>query len=77
MITKFEALAPHDTLGRAAALLLATHQHDFPVLDAWNRVAGVLPRAKLLEGLARAGRDTVVLEATAGPYRDYHVWIRR
>jgi stage IV sporulation protein FB len=62
MITKFETLAPQDTLGRAAELLLATHQHDFPVLDAWNRVAGVLPRALLLEGLARSGRDTSVLE---------------
>ena len=62
MITKFELLAPQDTLGRAAELLLASHQHDFPVLDAWNRVAGVLPRAKLLEGLARSGRDTTVLE---------------
>ena len=62
MITTFETLAPQDTLGRAAELLLATHQHDFPVLDAWNRVAGVLPRARLLEGLARSGRDTSVLE---------------
>jgi Zn-dependent protease/CBS domain-containing protein len=62
MITRFETLAPQDTLGRAAELLLATHQHDFPVLDAWNRVAGVLPRARLLEGLARSGRDTSVLE---------------
>jgi Zn-dependent protease len=62
MITKFETLAPQDTLGRAAELLLASHQHDFPVLDAWNRVAGVLPRAQLLEGLARSGRDTSVLE---------------
>lgn len=62
MITKFETLAPQDTLGRAAELLLATHQHDFPVLDAWNRIAGVLPRARLLEGLARSGRDTNVLE---------------
>jgi len=62
MITKFETLSPQDTLGRAAELLLATHQHDFPVLDAWNRVAGVLPRAQLLEGLARSGRDTSVLE---------------
>jgi len=62
MITKYEALAPQDTLGRAAELLLATHQHDFPVLDAWGRVAGVLPRAKLLEGLARSGRETSVLE---------------
>lgn len=62
MITKFETLSPQDTLGRAAELLLATHQHDFPVLDAWNRVAGMLPRAQLLEGLARSGRDTSVLE---------------
>ncbi len=62
MITKFETLQPHDTLGRAAELLLASHQHDFPVLDAWNRVAGVLPRARLLEGLARNGRETSVLE---------------
>jgi stage IV sporulation protein FB len=61
MITKFETLAPQETLGRAAELLLASHQHDFPVLDAWNRVAGVLPRARLLEGLASAGRDTSVL----------------
>jgi Zn-dependent protease/CBS domain-containing protein len=61
MITKFETLAPHDTLGRAAELLLATHQQDFPVVDAWQRVAGVLPRAQLLEGLARSGRDTSVL----------------
>lgn len=62
MITKFETLAPQDTLGRAAELLLATHQQDFPVLDAWQRVAGVLPRAQLLEGLARSGRDTTVLD---------------
>ena len=62
MITKFETLSPQDTLGRAAELLLASHQHDFPVLDAWNRVAGVLPRAQLLEGLARSGRETSVLE---------------
>jgi CBS domain containing-hemolysin-like protein len=49
-------------LGRAAELLLATHQHDFPVIDAWNRIAGVLPRARLLEGLAASGRETNVLE---------------
>jgi Zn-dependent protease/predicted transcriptional regulator len=62
MITKFETLSPQDSLGRAAELMLATHQHDFPVIDAWGRVAGVLPRARLLEGLARAGRETTVLE---------------
>lgn len=76
MITRFETLAPQDTLGRAADLLLATHQHDFPVLDAWNRIAGMMPRATLLEGLARSGRDAPVLEvmqrdpATVGPETD-------
>jgi Zn-dependent protease/CBS domain-containing protein len=62
MITKYETLAPQDSLGRAAELMLATHQHDFPVLDAWSRVAGILPRARLLEGLARTGREATVLE---------------
>ena len=62
MITKFETLAPQDSLGRAVELMLATHQHDFPVVDAWGRVAGVLPRARLLEGLARTGREATVLE---------------
>ena len=62
MITKFETLAPQDTLGRAAELLLAARQHDFPVVDAWGRVAGVLPRATLLESLARSGRETPVLD---------------
>ena len=62
METKFETLAPQDTLERAAQLLLATHQHDFPVVDAWRRVAGVLHRSALLEALARGGRDAAVLD---------------
>ncbi|HSM51441.1 MAG TPA: site-2 protease family protein [Thermoanaerobaculia bacterium] len=61
-ITRFDALAPQDSLGKAAELLLTTHQHDFPVVDAWGRVAGLLHRGVLLEALARAGRDTPVLE---------------
>jgi len=63
MITHFETLAPQDTLGRAAELLLATHQQDFPVVDLWGRVAGMLSRSALLAGLAGSGRDTAVLEA--------------
>jgi stage IV sporulation protein FB len=63
MVTRFETLAPQDSLGRAAELLLATHQQDFPVVDLWGRVAGVLPRSALLAGLAGEGRDTAVLEA--------------
>jgi len=62
MISRFEVLRPQDSLGRAAELLLATHQHDFPVLDAWDRVAGILPRVRLLEALAREGSAAPVLD---------------
>jgi CBS-domain-containing membrane protein len=62
MVTHFDTLAPQDTLDRASELLLSTHQQDFPVVDAWGRVAGVLPRSALLQGLARLGRAGAVLE---------------
>jgi stage IV sporulation protein FB len=65
METRYETLAPQDTLERASQLLLASHQHDFPVVDAWGRVAGVLHRAALLEALASGGRDTAVLDVMA------------
>ncbi len=63
MMTRFDTLAPQDTLGRAAELLLATSQQDFPVVDLWGRVAGVLPRSALLAALAAGGRDVAVLQA--------------
>jgi stage IV sporulation protein FB len=63
MVTRFETLAPQDSLERAAQLLLATHQQDFPVVDLWGRVAGVLPRAGLLAALSSGGRERAVLEA--------------
>lgn len=62
MITRFETLSPGDTLEAAARHLLDTHQQDFPVLDAWGRVAGVLTRARLLKALAGAGPQTAILE---------------
>jgi Zn-dependent protease len=62
MITRFETLSPQDSLVRASELLLATHQQDFPVVDAWRRVVGVLPRARLLEGLAQRGAEAAVLD---------------
>jgi len=73
MITRFETLNPTSTLSDAARHLLDTHQQDFPVVDAWGRVAGVLTRARLLQGLAGHGPDTAVLEvmdrdvASVGP----------
>ncbi len=63
MMTSFETVAPQDSLEWAVRLFLATHQRDFPVIDAWGRVAGLLDRASLLRGLAAFGRDGAVLEA--------------
>jgi Zn-dependent protease/CBS domain-containing protein len=62
MITRFDVLAPQDSLARAAELLLATDQQDFPVVDAWSRVVGILPRKALLRGLAEHGTGGAVLE---------------
>lgn len=63
MVTQFATLAPQDSLGHAAELLLATHQQDFPVVDLWGRVAGLLPRSTLIAALAEHGRELAVLEA--------------
>ena len=62
MVTKFETVAPQEPIGRVADLLIASHQQDFPVVDAWGRIAGVLPRGALLAALAAGGRDVAVLE---------------
>lgn len=70
MVTDFRALAPDATLGGAADLLLATAQHDFPVVDAAGRVCGVLTRARLVDALARTGPRAAVasaMEAAAAP----------
>jgi Zn-dependent protease/CBS domain-containing protein len=51
MLTDFRTLQPDDSLSRAAELILAGSQHDFPVLDG-GRVAGVLTRADLIGALS-------------------------
>src|SRR5690606_15799748 len=61
MITRFETLAPQDPLSRAAEHLLASHQQDFPVVDSWGRVVGVLHRSALLAALAADGKESAVL----------------
>jgi Zn-dependent protease len=62
MITRFETLAPQTSLGEAGEQLLATHQQDFPVVDVWDRVVGILPRSRLLQGLAERGDAAAVLD---------------
>ena len=62
-MTRFERLQPQDSLEWAVRLMLATHQRDFPVVDAWGRLAGLLDRETLLTGLSAAGRECAVLES--------------
>lgn len=61
MITEFHTLAPHDTLARAAELVIGGSQHDFPVVEN-GRVVGILTRDHLIEGLTSHGPDARVGE---------------
>ena len=52
MMTKFETVAPGDTLEHVSRLILSGSQQDFPVLDG-NQVVGVVTRSDLLKALAQ------------------------
>lgn len=62
MITKFEALTPTSTADDAVALLLRTTQQEFPVLDQFSRLQGLVTRDALIEVLRDRGGSTPVVE---------------
>jgi len=68
MIRDVRTLTPRDTLDVALNHVLAGFQQDFPVVDG-GRVVGVLSRAKLLEALAKRGRDAPVGEVMETMFR--------
>jgi Zn-dependent protease/CBS domain-containing protein len=61
MLTDFRTLQPGDSLARAAELILAGSQHDFPVIDG-GRLAGVLTRADLIGALSAQNVQRPVAE---------------
>jgi Zn-dependent protease/predicted transcriptional regulator len=61
MITDFKSLDTRDSLGRAIELILAGSQQDFPVEDN-GKVVGILTRDRLVQALAREGKDLPVSE---------------
>jgi Zn-dependent protease/CBS domain-containing protein len=61
MLTDFRALQPGDTLARAAELILAGSQHDFPVVEE-GRVTGILTRADLIGALSAQNTQRAVAE---------------
>ena len=55
MITQFVALPVYATLQQAADALLAGEQREFPVVDNWGKVEGLLTREALIRGLSQLG----------------------
>src|SRR5437773_4278266 len=53
MVREFHSLPQNATLQEAVDALLATSQHDFPVIDESGAVAGVLTRHDLIAALDR------------------------
>jgi Zn-dependent protease/predicted transcriptional regulator len=62
MVTHLVRLPPDATLEDAVEALLRTSQHEFPVVDADDRVLGVLTRDGLIGALKHKGSTTVVSE---------------
>jgi Zn-dependent protease/CBS domain-containing protein len=59
MITDYRTLQHGNTIREAANMLLATSQHDFPVVVG-DQVLGLLGRTALLRGMAVDGPDAYV-----------------
>jgi Zn-dependent protease/predicted transcriptional regulator len=62
MLTDFKTLSPRDNLSQVVALILAGSQHDFPVVDANGRVAGILDRDSFMRGLTQHGQSAPVMD---------------
>jgi len=63
MLTEYHTVAPEDTLGHAADLLLAGTQQDFPVVSRHGaEFEGVLTRSDLMMGLSRGGSKARVAD---------------
>ncbi len=63
MITQFITLPVHATLQQAVDALLAGEQREFPVVDNWGRLEGLLTRDGLIQGLAQHGGGATVEQA--------------
>lgn len=62
MLTDFKTLTPRDNLSQVVGLILAGSQHDFPVVDATGKVAGILDRDSFMLALTRHGQSAPVMD---------------
>ena len=68
MLSDFRTLAPTQTVGEAARLLLAGSQQDFPILDR-GRVVGVLAHRRLFEALREREETAPIAELMDGEFQ--------
>jgi Zn-dependent protease/CBS domain-containing protein len=68
MITDFRTLQHGESIRDAGNLLLATSQHDFPVMHG-EAVVGLLSRAALVRAMLTAGPDSYVAAAMERNFR--------
>ncbi len=61
-VTAFSTLGMQATVGDAVSMLLATSQHEFPVIDGSERLRGVLTRDGIIKALAQGGPLTPVVD---------------
>jgi len=60
METRFTPIPIDATLGQAVDALLATAQHEFPVVDAFRKPIGLLTRDNILSALREHGGEEPV-----------------
>jgi Zn-dependent protease/CBS domain-containing protein len=63
MMTAFATLTPDEHIDAAVETLLRTSQSEFPVIDADQRLAGLLSRADMIRALKQLGPDARVAQA--------------
>lgn len=63
MLTEFQTLHPHETLGDVARHILAGTQQNFPVVDETGRVVGVMTHADFFSALRTHGDAAGVADA--------------
>lgn len=62
MIRSFETLSPAATVDDAAAALIRTTQHEFPVVDGGGTLRGFLGREAMIRAMKATGPATPVLD---------------
>jgi CBS domain-containing protein len=67
METRFNAIPIDATLAEAIETLLATAQHEFPVIDAFGKPVGLLAREDMYAALKSHGREASVATFMRAP----------